>query len=58
MGSNCVSTKTKVIPSEVRWDVEYRQVSNISHTFVGNKIIDHLHVAPVGAAPTTSSFST
>ena len=39
----------------------YRQVSNIRHTLVGNKIVDHSHVdgaSPVGAAPTTSSFST
>ena len=38
------------------WVYEYRQTSNISGTLVGNKIIDHS--APVGAAPTTSSFST
>ena len=40
---------------------EYRQVSNIRRTLVGNKIVDHSDVvgaAPVGAAPTTSSFST
>ena len=39
----------------------YRQVSNIRRTLVGNKIDDHSDVvgaAPVGAAPTTSSFST
>ena len=39
----------------------YRQTSNISHTWVGNKIVDHSDVvgaSPVGAAPTTSSFST
>ena len=39
----------------------YRQVSNISRTLVGNKIVDHSDVIgalPVGAAPTTSSFST
>ena len=39
----------------------YRQVSNISHTLAGNKIVDHSDVvgaSPVGAAPTTSSFST
>ena len=34
----------------------YRQVSNIRRTLVGNKIVDHSDV--VGAAPTTSSFST
>ena len=39
----------------------YRQVSNIRHTLVGNMIVDHSDVvgaSPVGAAPTTSSFST
>ena len=40
---------------------KYRQVSNISRTLVGSKIVDHADVvgaSPVGAAPTTSSFST
>ena len=39
----------------------YRKVSNISCTLVSNKIVDHSDVvgaSPVGAAPTTSSFST
>ena len=39
----------------------YRQVSNIRRTFAGNKLVDHSDVvgaSPVGAAPTTSSFST
>ena len=39
----------------------YRQVSNIRRTLVGYKIVDHSDVvgaSPVGAAPTTSSFST
>ena len=39
----------------------YRQVSYIRRTLVGNKIVDHSDVvgtSPVGAAPTTSSFST
>ena len=39
----------------------YRQNSDISHPVVGNKVIDHSDVvwaSPVGAAPTTSSFST
>ena len=41
--------------------IYYRQVSNIRRTFVGNTIVDHSDVvgaSPVGAAPTTSSFST
>ena len=39
----------------------YRKTSNISRTSVGNKIVDNSDVvgaSPVGAAPTTSSFST
>ena len=39
----------------------YRLVSNIVRTLVGNEIVDHSDVvgaSPVGAAPTTSSFST
>ena len=40
---------------------DYRQTSNISNILVGNKIVDHsdvVGVSPVGAAQTTSSFST
>ena len=40
---------------------KYRKTSNIRLTLVGNKIVDHSDVvgaSPVGAAPTTSSFST
>ena len=39
----------------------YLQISNIRRIFVGNRIVDHSDVvgaSPVGAAPTTSSFST
>ena len=39
----------------------YRKTSDISRTLVGNKIVDNSDVVgapPVGAAPTTSSFST
>ena len=39
----------------------YCQTSNINRTLVGNNIVDHSDVvgeSPVGAAPTTSSFST
>ena len=39
----------------------YRKTYNIRHTLVGDKIVDHSDVvgaSPVGAAPTTSSFST
>ena len=41
--------------------LNYRKTYNISRTFVGNKIVDNSDVvgaSPVGAAPTTSSFST
>ena len=41
--------------------LSYCQTYNISHILVGNKIVDHSDVvgaSPVGAAPTTSSFST
>ena len=39
----------------------YSQTFNISRTLVGNEIVDHSDIvgaSPVGAAPTTSSFST
>ena len=38
----------------------YRKTSNISRILVGNKLVDNSDAAgasPVGAAPTTSSFS-
>ena len=41
--------------------IDYCKTSNISRTLVGNKIVDHsdaVGASPVGAAPTTSSFST
>ena len=41
--------------------LSYCQVSDIRRTLVGNEIVDHSDVvgaSPVGAAPTTSSFST
>ena len=43
------------------WRHDYRQVSNIRRALIGNQIVDHSGVvgaSPVGAAPTTSSFST
>ena len=39
----------------------YRQISYIRCTLLGNRIVDHsdaVGASPVGAAPTTSSFST
>ena len=47
----------KVLPRSLY----HRQTSNISRTLVRNKIVDHSDVvgaSHVGAAPTTSSFST
>ena len=41
-------------------ETNYRQTSNISRTFEGDKLVDHPDVvvaSPVGAAPTASSFS-
>ena len=41
-------------------DITYRQLSNIRRTIVGNEIVDHSDVvgaSPVGAAPTTPSYS-
>ena len=43
------------------YNIVYRTIYNIWRTLVGNKIVDHSDVvgaSPVGAAPTTSSFST
>ena len=48
-----------ITPQSFTW--MYCQVSNISRSLVGNKIVDHSDVvgaSPVGTAPTTSSFST
>ena len=39
----------------------YRKPSNIKRNLIGNEIVDHsdeVGASPVGAAPTTSSFST
>ena len=60
--SQKISILTPRYVSTVNYDIlMYRQVSNIRHTLEGNKIVDHSDVvgaSPVGAAPTTSSFST
>ena len=59
----------KGAPNVIRQDVyrgmqkeyTYRKTCNIRRTPVGNNIVDHSDVvgaSPVGAAPTTSSFST
>ena len=57
MGSSTIGPVTLVANTGLR----YRKTSNISRTLVGNKIVDNSDVvgaSPVGAAPTTSSFST
>ena len=70
--ATAMTTKRIVVKVEYLWiglfnifdgemTVAYRKVSNIRRTLVGNKIVDHSDVvgaSPVGAAPTTSSFST
>ena len=51
----------RAISQEVLMIHTYRKVSDIRRTLVGNKIVDHSDVvgaSPVGAAPTTTSFST
>ena len=58
MGTKRVSGAWKSQLNLIRY---YRKTSNISRTLVGNKIVDNSDVvgaSPVGAAPTTSSFST
>ena len=55
-----ISLLRHICITQPQW-VKYRKTSNISRTFVGNKIVDNSDVvgaSPVGAAPTTSSFST
>ena len=45
----------------VLFNMQYHKTSNISRTLVGSKIVDNSDVvgaSPIGAAPTTSSFST
>ena len=58
-GQEELSKIINTFSSRQRW--VYRQVSNTKRTLVGYKIVDHSDVvgaSPVGAAPTTSSFST
>ena len=55
----CIKGSEETIKCQM--DRKYRQISNIRHTLLGNKIVDHsdaVGASPVGAAPTTSSFST
>ena len=48
-------------PGKFEVNFRYRKTSGIIRALVGNKIVDNSDVvgaSPVGAAPTTSSFST
>ena len=60
-GTDCwdsLSWKTKTSPLDVE---RYRQTCNITCSLVDSKLVDHSEIigaSPVGAAPTTSSFST
>ena len=56
-----VSADSELICRATAYIFMYRKTSNMRRTFVGNKMVDPSDVvraAPVGAAPTTSSFST
>ena len=61
-GKRCKHKLTLAILSWIHQvNQTYRKTSNISRTLVGNEIVDNVDVvgaSPVGAAPTTSSFST
>ena len=53
-----ISRNITIVPED---NATCRQISNISRTLVGKKLIDHSYVvgaSPVGAVPTTSSLST
>ena len=55
----CAKLQAECTPTQ--YSINYRKTSNIRRALIGNKIVDHLDVvgaSPVGAAPTTSSFST
>ena len=56
---SCINLPETLWGSEL--NVIHRQTSNIKPTWAGNRIVDHSGVigaSPVGAAPTTSLFST
>ena len=60
MGSLC-GLRYVIMDYHLHYFGIYRKTSSISRTLVGNKIVDNSDVvvaSPVGAAPTTSSFST
>ena len=50
-----------IVSYSIDYAGSYPKISNTRRTLVGNKIVDHSDVvgaSPVGAAPTTSLFST
>ena len=50
-----------ILTRKIWLEIQYRKTSNISRTSVGDEIVDNSDVvgaSPVGAAQTTSSFST
>ena len=56
----CCEIQCNIFASHTAYN-HYRKTYNIRRTLVGNKIVDHSDVvgaSPVGAPPTTSSFST
>ena len=58
-----IKTETETLAHGQLWNHidNYRKISKISCTLLGYEIVDHSDVvgaSPVGAAPTTSSFST
>ena len=55
------SAPQKIMARPPFTDRNYRKTFKVSRTLVGSKSVDHSDVvgaSPVGAAPTTSSFST
>ena len=59
MGTHTQTDATTYLKAKT--DLGHCQISNSSCNFVGNEIADHSDVvgaSPVGAAPTTSTFST
>ena len=59
--NDCITTTKQSTTKPCAYFLGYTVKSNTRRTLVGNKIVDHSDVvgaSPVGAAPTTSSFST
>ena len=62
MGADALATQgARTSATMIFTILNFHKTSNISRALVGNKIVDNSDVvgaSPVGAAPTTSSFST